>query len=257
MAKLTLTDVTDNGLDLDTNINANNALIEAAVENTLSRDGTSPNTMSVNLDMNSNRINNLTDGVQLQDAVTVNQLTQGLIGVVVDSASLIGITDAGDYYTSTNVEDALQEIITTYLPGAYLPLAGGTMSGNIAMADNEIQRPEIKDYSITSTTPTSSSGAITFDCANGNAFQVTLTENITGVTLSNPPASGLYGEIIIKFVQDGTGSRTVGGWPGAVKWPGGTAPTITTTATTGTDLVTLKTWDGGTTWYGDYSQDYS
>lgn len=40
-------------------INANNLAIENAVENTLSRDGTTPNQMSNNLDMNSNRILNL------------------------------------------------------------------------------------------------------------------------------------------------------------------------------------------------------
>ena len=94
------------------------------------------------------------------------------------------------------------------------------------------------------------------DWENGNAFQVTLTENITTVTLSNPPASGTLGEIIIKFVQDGTGSWTVT-WPSSVKWPGGTAPVITATATTGTDCVALKTWDGGTTYFGDFTQDYS
>ena len=119
-----------------------------------------------------------------------------------------------------------------------------------------IHTPVLKDYSLTSSTPTSSSGAITFSYANGNAFQVTLTESITSITLSTPPPSGEYGEIVIKFVQDSTGSWTVGGWPSSVKWPGGTAPTITTTATTGTDLITLKTWDGGPNWFGDFSQDY-
>lgn len=62
MAKLTLSDVAN----IDSNpgsaaatINANWALIEAALENTLSRDGTAPNTMSAALDMNSNNIVNL------------------------------------------------------------------------------------------------------------------------------------------------------------------------------------------------------
>lgn len=40
-------------------INANNAVIETAFENTLSRDGTSPNQMEASLDMNSHRILNL------------------------------------------------------------------------------------------------------------------------------------------------------------------------------------------------------
>jgi len=69
MAKLTLTDISS-GYSSTATINANNALIEAALENTLSRDGTSPNTMSANIDMNSNKIVNLTDPTNNQDAAT-------------------------------------------------------------------------------------------------------------------------------------------------------------------------------------------
>ena len=58
MAKLSLTDVSA-GYVLVATYNANNALIEAALENTLSRDGTTPNTMSAALDMNSQFITNL------------------------------------------------------------------------------------------------------------------------------------------------------------------------------------------------------
>lgn len=59
MAKLTLNDIT--GISAATLINANSALIEAALENTLSRDGTTPNEMGADLDMNSYDINNVTD----------------------------------------------------------------------------------------------------------------------------------------------------------------------------------------------------
>lgn len=61
MAKLTLTDLANLSNESSTvaAINANNAAIEAALEKTLSRDGTSPNSMEVNLDMNSYRIQNL------------------------------------------------------------------------------------------------------------------------------------------------------------------------------------------------------
>jgi hypothetical protein len=75
MAKLTLQDITA-GFGLTTTYNANNALIEAALENTLSRDGTGPNQMLVNLDMNSNRVVNMADGIDPQDAVTKFQLDQ-------------------------------------------------------------------------------------------------------------------------------------------------------------------------------------
>lgn len=72
MAKLTLTDIatTINTTSSVNSINANNALIEAALENTLSRDGTSPNTMGANLDMNSNKIVNLSTPTANADAAT-------------------------------------------------------------------------------------------------------------------------------------------------------------------------------------------
>jgi len=131
-----------------------------------------------------------------------------------------------------------------------------TIAGGVALSDKLLRTPEIKDYAITHTTPTSSSGAITFDCEVSNSFNVDLTENITTITLSNPPASGKYGEIVIEFLQDSTGGWTVA-WPASVKWPGGTAPVITPTLSTGKDKVFLSTRDGGTTWLGDYSQAYS
>lgn len=65
MAKLTLTDIaslSDESSAVDV-INTNHSLTETALENTLSRDGTSPNTMNANLDMNSNRILNLPEPV--------------------------------------------------------------------------------------------------------------------------------------------------------------------------------------------------
>jgi len=57
MAKVTLTDVTS-GHTATSTLNANNALVEAAIENTLSRDGTTPNQMTADLDMNGNSILN-------------------------------------------------------------------------------------------------------------------------------------------------------------------------------------------------------
>ena len=73
MAKLTLTDLTSI-IGAETSaiaaINANGALIEAALENTLSRDGTTPNTMSSDLDMNTNDVNNV--GTLRTTALTVN-----------------------------------------------------------------------------------------------------------------------------------------------------------------------------------------
>jgi hypothetical protein len=69
MAKLTLTDIAA-GYALIATINANNAAIETALENTLSRDGTTPNTMSAALDMNSQNISNLATPSNASHAAT-------------------------------------------------------------------------------------------------------------------------------------------------------------------------------------------
>lgn len=60
MSKLTLEDLANlnNPTSAVATINANNALIEAALENTLSRDGTSPNNMTADLDLDGNTVIN-------------------------------------------------------------------------------------------------------------------------------------------------------------------------------------------------------
>lgn len=90
MAKLTLNTV-QNGYSATTDINANSALIEEAFENTLSRDGSSPNTMQASLDMNSHRILNLPDAVNNQEPVTLAQAGEILGMVDVATQAQIGL----------------------------------------------------------------------------------------------------------------------------------------------------------------------
>lgn len=69
------------------------------------------------------------------------------------------------------------------------------------------------------------SGSITLDPAYAT-HRITLNGNITAFAISG----GEDGEIItVQFIQDGTGSRTLGG-SATVKWAGGANPTLTTTA---------------------------
>lgn len=79
MAKLTLNDITS-GFASTTLLNANNTLIEQALENTLSRDGSTPNTMGAQLDMNSNRIINLAEPQSDSDAARLADITEGVQG---------------------------------------------------------------------------------------------------------------------------------------------------------------------------------
>jgi hypothetical protein len=88
MAKLTLSDLSTltNDSSAVTAINSNSALIETALENTLSRDGTSPNAMNANLDMNSNRILNLPTPTNDTDVVTKLYGDENYGGAIVTAA---------------------------------------------------------------------------------------------------------------------------------------------------------------------------
>jgi hypothetical protein len=150
--------------------------------------------------------------------------------------------------------DALTAGGTLDMDGNALTVDEVTLSGVVSGNDQEMNRVKLKDYS--ETTVIANTGATyTIDLESGNVFNLTLTDNCT-YTFSNPPASGSAGAFTLIQNQDGTGSRTVT-WPASVEWAGGSAPTITSTASS-TDVFTFITTDGGTTWYGfTGGQDFS
>lgn len=90
----------------------------------------------------------------------------------------------------------------------------------------------------------------TVDWNNGQKQTITLTGNITTMNLTAPAGVGNF---LLRVVQDGTGSRTIT-WPASVKWPGGTAPTLSTGANA-EDIVTF--YYNGTDYYGVASLNFS
>ena len=70
--------------------------------------------------------------------------------------------------------------------------------------------------------------SMTFDLDDANIFSGTLTT--TSITLST--TNGDVGQrFMLRLKQDGTGGRTVGTWFGSrVSWPGGSAPTLSSSA---------------------------
>lgn len=94
MAKVVLTDVTNiTGAETSAiaTLNANSDAIEAAMEKTLSRDGTSPNTMNADFDMNDNDILNV-------GSIDVTSMTLGGSEVFADSITALGNNGWGPDY---------------------------------------------------------------------------------------------------------------------------------------------------------------
>ncbi len=94
-------------------------------------------------------------------------------------------------------------------------------------------------------------GTTTVDWKLGNHFDFTFGAFNETFTFTAPTKPGVY---TMSLKQDSVGSRTAT-WPATAKWPGGTAPTLTTTATTGYDVVTFR-FDG-TNYYGGSLADFS
>lgn len=100
MAKITLTDLgSTTGLSSTavTNINNNNATIEAAIENSISRDGTSPNNMLADFDMDDNDILNV-GSIDITNAqiTNANVTTADITNLSIDGTPV----DVGDLVTT-------------------------------------------------------------------------------------------------------------------------------------------------------------
>ena len=79
-----------------------------------------------------------------------------------------------------------------------------------------------------------------------NVTQLTLSASVTTLTFSGIQSSTIT--TMWTVVVLGQGSAYSITWPTAVKWPGGTAPTLTTTLNK-RDIYQFLTYDGGTTIY--------
>lgn len=133
------------------------------------------------------------------------------------------------------------------VPNGSLTVVAGTVA-RIAYVTPVLGGQEFVD------TNAAAGATATLDCSLANIFDLTLTANCT-ISITNPPAAGVSGQITVILRQGGTGSYTVT-WPASVAWQdpltgltGGSAPVLFT-AVGAENVVDLSTLDGGVTWGG-------
>lgn len=100
----------------------------------------------------------------------------------------------------------------------------------------------------TTHTPTGTTQTIDWDDGNVQVLDLGSASGNVTVTLSNGASGGSY----LLLVIQGATARTIT-WPASVAWPGGTAPTISTTDDD-EDMVSLNFI--GSTYYGTFAQDF-
>ena len=122
----------------------------------------------------------------------------------------------------------------------------GTGGSLVFATSPALTTPTITGLIETKTAPTISAGALALNCALGNVFHVSLNAAVTSLTFSNIPASGSAFGLTLILAMTGTAYTIT--WPASVKWPSGTAPTLTSTNLK-SDIIILTTVDGGTTWF--------
>lgn len=180
MAKLTLSDIASSyrsAAAFAANFNA----IEAALENTLSRDGTTPNTMSASLDMNSNRVINQTDPVNAQDGATKNYVDTQVVNTNAASADIGAVTHVDGTFI---VSDGTNWVGET---GATLR----TSIGFNALPDNEFILVDNVDatkkaaFQLSGIT-TGNTRTLTVPDFDGTIATLAGTETFTNKTLTSP-----------------------------------------------------------------------
>ena len=189
-------------------------------------------------------------------AIPLSQLDQNFATTITLGNTAIQLGNTVTTLNNMTFANVTITSVGTTFPNNYLANSSvtlGNTSVSLGSTASNIGNVTLINTTVTNYTETpytaNSSTAITLALTNGTFQIITLTGN---ATITMPTAtSGKSFLLLLK--QDGTGGRTVT-WS-TVKWPGNTAPTITSTASR-QDIFSF--FADGTNWYGvTVSQNYT
>lgn len=170
---------------------------------------------------------NISDSSTTNKFATASQLTS--IGTAVQPGDLATVATSGAYSNLSGT------------PATAVPAAGGTFAGDVEF-DGDIAADGVYTGAVTAV------AALAIDCSSSNYFTKTINGNST-FTFTNVPATRAFG-----FTLELTHTSGTVTWPASVKFPGDTAPTLTTGKT---HIFVFVTDDGGTRFRGAALVDYT
>lgn len=168
-----LDSVTKNDTTATEQINDNFRALQEAIENTLSRDGTTPNYMDADLDMNSYRIINSADPKEENDIVNLKYVDERIGGAVeasktatsaatqaANSAQSALVSSTNAINTLRNAEEQLDNVVT------YVDEAIQTIDNTIAEAVEDVKQQALDAAQESINTAAAQATAIVVDYAN-------------------------------------------------------------------------------------------
>lgn len=159
-------------------------------------------------------------------------LVDGIVNATSFTGSLQGTATSASYWGGIPISASFATTASFASTSSFVNTLtqNVTVSGSIFLSGS-LNTPVFVDYEERFSTPgisiAPSPGVLILNLANGNVFDVALNANITTLTISSPPAANNAGSFVLIFTADGT-PRVVS-WGASILWPGGIAPTLTST----------------------------
>lgn len=186
-----------------------------------------------------------TDGEAQAKADTARVLTPSNLAALGATETFAGLVErASTSEAIAGVDDA--RYMTPAKTLAQIQNGGFTMAGEVNMADQNLVRPQIRDYSLPRSSDATFTGVETIDYSAGNVHELTLTGDVSALTINNWPAAGNEGRLTLYINQDST-PRTIA-WEAAINWGESGQPDLSTA--NATYVVVLTGIDGGTSKFG-------
>jgi hypothetical protein len=207
--------------------------------------GTIPNLTSSTANITLGTIPTLTAGTTTSTAANI---TSGTVQTLTASTGTIGTFNSttGTIGTINSTTGTITNLSTTLAGDLTISQGTATVGTRVAVVNTAQEYTAAHNFNATTLT---SGNSIAWDLSSNQVARLVLSTNGTMADASNK----VDGSVYILLVTQGTGSNTLA-WNATYKWPGNTAPTLTT-GSAKSDIFTFIS--NGTSLFGVASQNYS